>query len=113
MREAYVELHRLGFAHSAECRLGDELVGGLYGVSIGGAFFGESMFSRVDEASRVAFVSLVGQLERWGIGLIDCQVETPHLARFGASCIPRERFIELLRPAIRKSTRRGRWVFAP
>jgi leucyl/phenylalanyl-tRNA--protein transferase len=113
MREAYVELHRLGFAHSAECRLGDELVGGLYGVSIGGAFFGESMFSRVDEASRVAFVSLVGQLERWGIGLIDCQVETPHLARFGARCIPRERFIELLRPAIRKSTRRGRWVFAP
>lgn len=110
MREAYVELSRLGFAHSAECWLGDELAGGLYGVSIGGTFSGESMFSRVDDASRVALVTLVEQLARWNIALIDCQVETPHLARFGARNIPRETFIEQLRSAIREPTRRGRWV---
>jgi leucyl/phenylalanyl-tRNA--protein transferase len=71
------------------------------------------MFSRVDDASGVAFVILAEQLARWDIGLIDCQVETRHLARFGARSVPRESFIELLRSAIRKPTRRGRWVLAP
>lgn len=112
MRDAYIELHRLGFAHSSETWLGDEVVGGLYGVSIGGAFFGESMFARVDDASKVAFVTLVEQLERWDIGLIDCQVETRHLAQFGARSIPRRRFLELLRAALRKPTRRGRWMLS-
>jgi leucyl/phenylalanyl-tRNA--protein transferase len=110
MQDAHVELHRLGFAHSAESWLGDEVVGGLYGVSIGGAFFGESMFARVDDASKAAFVTLVEQLARWDIGLIDCQVETRHLAQFGARSISRKLFIERLRGAIRKPTRRGRWV---
>jgi leucyl/phenylalanyl-tRNA--protein transferase len=109
MKKAYVDLHRLGFAHSAEAWQGEDLVGGLYGVSIGGAFFGESMFAHADDASKVAFVTLAEQLEAWDIHLIDCQVETPLLAQFGARNIPRDRFIELLGPALERPTRRGRW----
>ncbi len=113
MRGAYAELHRLGFAHSAEAWSGGELVGGLYGVSLGGAFFGESMFARASDASKIAFVALVEQLARWKIDLIDSQVETSHLARFGARAIPRVRYLEALRRELSKPTRRGRWSFDP
>jgi leucyl/phenylalanyl-tRNA--protein transferase len=81
---AYARLHELGFAHSAEAWQDGELVGGLYGVSLGAAFFGESMFADRPDASKVAFASLVQQLEAWRFELIDCQVHTEHLARFGA-----------------------------
>ena len=111
MIAAYVELHRLGFAHSAEAWSGGELVGGLYGVSLGGAFFGESMFARASDASKFAFVALVEQLARWKIDLIDSQVETSHLARFGARSVPRARYLEALRREISKPTRRERWSF--
>jgi leucyl/phenylalanyl-tRNA--protein transferase len=113
MVEAYVQLHRLGFAHSAEAWLDDELVGGLYGVSLGGAFFGESMFARASDASKVAFAVLLDQLARWDIRLVDCQVHTEHLARFGAEEWPRERFLTALGAAVQKPTRRGRWRFDP
>jgi leucyl/phenylalanyl-tRNA---protein transferase len=111
MKGAYAELHRLGFAHSAEAFRDGKLLGGLYGVSLGGVFFGESMFARERDASKIAFVALVEQLSRWGIDFIDCQVETPHLARFGARSIPRSRYLEALRRELRKPTRRGRWQF--
>lgn len=96
MREAYVRFHHEGHAHSAECWYGGELVGGLYGVAIGGIFFGESMFARATDASKVAFVALVRQLARWGFGLIDCQVHTDHLASLGAAAIPRRAFSAIL-----------------
>jgi leucyl/phenylalanyl-tRNA--protein transferase len=113
MLEAYLELHRLGFAHSAEAWMDGELVGGLYGVSLGAAFFGESMFARAPDASKVAFVTLVRQLERWGIELIDCQVNTKHLSRFGATEWPRQRFLEALAHALTEPTRQGVWRFDP
>jgi len=113
MRRAYKRLHRLGYAHSAEAWRGDRLAGGLYGVSLGGAFFGESMFAREPDASKAAFVSLVRQLQRWGITLIDCQVATEHLARFGAHEWPRERFLAALGRALELPTRRGRWSTEP
>lgn len=100
MQQAYLELHRLGHAHSAEAWLGDRLVGGLYGVTIGGAFFGESMFSLEANASKVVFVQTVRALEARGYSLIDCQVHTDHLARFGAVEWPRARFLDALRAAI-------------
>ncbi|MBL8742706.1 MAG: leucyl/phenylalanyl-tRNA--protein transferase [Myxococcales bacterium] len=109
MLEAYVELHRLGFAHSAEAYLGDELVGGLYGVSLGGAFFGESMFASQPDASKIAFVTLVRKLDEWGIDLIDCQVHTEHLERFGAEPWPREKYLRELGRRLEKPTRRGTW----
>ena len=96
MRAAYGELHRLGHAHSVETWHQGELVGGLYGVAIGRVFFGESMFTRFTDASKVAFVRLVRQLEAWSFGLIDCQMYSGHLARFGAEEIPRPRFMALL-----------------
>ncbi len=109
MERAYGLLHELGYAHSAETWLDDQLVGGLYGVSLGTAFFGESMFARADDASKVAFVTLVEQLVRWGIDLVDCQVHTEHLARFGAAEWPRERFLSRLADALEQPTRGGRW----
>jgi len=111
MIAAYAELHRRGFAHSVEAWAGEELAGGLYGVSLGGAFFGESMFARRPDASKVAFVALVEQLARRGITLVDCQVHTEHLERFGAEEWPRERYLAALSEAIRKPTWRGRWSF--
>lgn len=96
MKAAYCNLFRMGFAHSVESWEGDELVGGLYGIAIGRAFFGESMFSRRSDASKVAFVHLVRQLEAWGFGLIDCQVASDHLASLGATEIPRRRLMDLL-----------------
>lgn len=109
MIEAYVELHRRGLAHSAEAWSEGELVGGLYGVSLGSAFFGESMFATRPDASKVAFVTLVQQLARWGIDLVDCQVKTDHLARFGAVEQPRERFLAALGEAMTRETRLGPW----
>ncbi|MCW8193942.1 leucyl/phenylalanyl-tRNA--protein transferase [Proteobacteria bacterium 005FR1] len=96
MAEAYCTLHRLGYAHSIETWRDDVLVGGMYGVAIGRAFFGESMFSHVSNASKVALVHLAGQLAQWDYGLIDCQVETGHLLSMGAINISRAAFQGLL-----------------
>jgi len=111
MIDAYLRLFELGWAHSAEARCDGEIVGGLYGVSLGGCFFGESMFANRANASKVAFVALVEQLARWEFDLIDCQVYTDHLARFGATEWPRRRFLEALKQSLTKQTRRGRWQF--
>lgn len=96
MKQAYQQLHTQGAAHSVECWSDGQLVGGLYGVAIGRVFFGESMFSRRSDASKVAFVTLVQQLSHWGFGLIDCQIHSQHLERLGAEAIDREHFITLL-----------------
>ena len=109
MIDAYTELHRHGVAHSAEAWQDGELMGGLYGVSLGKAFFGESMFARGPDASKVAFVTLVRQLARWGIELVDCQVHTEHLERFGATTWPRPRFLAELAEAVKEPTRLGPW----
>jgi len=109
MINAYVRMHELGFAHSIEAWRGDELVGGLYAVSLGAAFFGESMFARADDASKIAYVACVRQLEAWDISLIDCQVHTDHLERFGAIEIPRESYLARLHIALDSPTRRGVW----
>jgi leucyl/phenylalanyl-tRNA--protein transferase len=100
MISAYCELHLLGFAHSIEIWMQDELVGGLYGVAIGKMFFGESMFSRRTDGSKIAFAHMVRQLERWGFDMIDCQMYTPHLASLGAREIPRTEFITRLQDLI-------------
>ena len=110
MIAGYLELHRLGFAHSAETRLGGELVGGLYGVSLGAFFSGESMFFRRTNASKVAFVDLVRRLEGWDFQIVDCQVYTEHLAAQGARLWPRNRFLDALERALEQPTRRGSWA---
>ncbi|WAC44220.1 leucyl/phenylalanyl-tRNA--protein transferase [Pseudomonas sp. SL4(2022)] len=92
MQDAYLELHRRGIAHSVEVWRGNELVGGLYGLAMGQLFFGESMFSRADNASKVGFVTLVEHLKRWGFVLIDCQMPTEHLLSLGAQTISRAAF---------------------
>ena len=97
MHQAYLELHHRGYAHSVEAWQNGELVGGLYGVAIGRIFCGESMFARVTDASKVAFVHLVEQLKSWQFELIDCQVYTDHLAGFGACEIERSRFVDYLK----------------
>lgn len=102
MMEAYVELHRRGFAHSAEAYLRGRLVGGLYGVALGGVFHGESMFSLVDDASKIVFATLVPQLVDAGYGLIDCQIHTEHLARFGAENWTRDRFLNRIKTDLRR-----------
>ena len=96
MMDAYEALHRAGHAHCVETWISGELVGGLYGVALGRAFFGESMFSRTADASKLALVHLARQLERWRYGMIDCQMATAHLARFGAREIPRAEFMRKL-----------------
>ncbi len=111
MISGYQRMHELGFAHSAEAWRDGELVGGLYGVALGGCFYGESMFARAPDASKLAFVALVRQLAAWGFTLIDCQVHTDHLARFGAREIPRAQFLAELAVALDAPTRRGAWVF--
>ncbi len=111
MLEAYTRLHELGHAHSVETWQDGRLVGGLYGVAIGGAFFAESMFTRVDDASKVALVRLVTQLKAWGFRLMDCQQSSPHVRRFGAEEIPRRDFLTRLSAAITLHDRRGRWEF--
>ncbi len=101
--QSYIELHKLGFAHSIESWKDKKLVGGLYGVSLGAAFFGESMFSRVKDASKVALVHLVDRLNRKKFELLDTQFITPHLERLGAIEIPRRHYIVKLKRAIEKS----------
>ena len=96
MQAAYIELHQLGAAHSVEVWQDDRLVGGLYGLAMGQLFFGESMFSRTTDASKVGFVTLVERLREWGFKLIDCQMPTQHLASFGARSVPRHVFAETL-----------------
>jgi leucyl/phenylalanyl-tRNA---protein transferase len=110
MVAAYTVLHELGFAHSAEAWLDGKLVGGLYGVSLGAAFFGESMFATEDDASKVAFAALVAKLKDWGFHFIDAQVHTPHLERFGTRPIPRAEYLDRLAKALEQSTRRGLWT---
>ncbi|MCR8722311.1 leucyl/phenylalanyl-tRNA--protein transferase [Pseudomonas syringae] len=96
MQDAYLELHRRGHAHSVEVWDQGELVGGLYGLAMGQLFFGESMFSRADNASKVGFATLVEHLTDWGFVLIDCQMPTQHLHSFGARSIPRQTFADYL-----------------
>ncbi|MEM9069059.1 MAG: leucyl/phenylalanyl-tRNA--protein transferase [Myxococcota bacterium] len=110
LRDGYVRLHQLGYAHSVEAWAGGRLVGGLYGVSLGGAFFGESMFARAPDASKVAFAVLCGQLRAWNFRFVDCQVPTAHLERFGAVECSRDDFLVLLKEALGSSTRQGRWT---
>jgi leucyl/phenylalanyl-tRNA--protein transferase len=109
MMRAYVRLHEMGYAHSAEAWEHGRLVGGIYGVSLGGAFFGESMFTRRSDASKVAFAVLMRQLERWGFDFLDCQMRTPHLERMGAVLWPRKAFLEALAHSVGRKTRRGSW----
>lgn len=94
MKQAYIRLHKNGHAHSVECWQNEELIGGLYGVAIGKVFFGESMFSKRTDASKIAFVYLTRQLQRWGYQLIDCQVYSEHLSSLGAGNISRNEFIK-------------------
>jgi leucyl/phenylalanyl-tRNA--protein transferase len=110
MREAYVELHRIGHAHSVEAWWDGALVGGLYGVAIGQMFFGESMYANHPDASKVALVRLVEQLQRWGFPLVDCQVHTEHLARFGAREIPRCEYLKQLADLVEQPGRMGPWT---
>jgi leucyl/phenylalanyl-tRNA--protein transferase len=113
MREAYGRLHALGVAHSAEAWQDGQLVGGLYGVALGGAFFGESMFARAPDASKLAFVALCRHLEAWGFGLIDSQVTNDHTERFGTVEIPRSEFLARIRAEQQKPGRPGLWTFEP
>lgn len=113
MVRAYLRLHELGVAHSAEAWLDGRLVGGLYGVSLGDVYFGESMFAEAPDASKIAFVVLVRWMVARGIRLVDSQVHTEHLARFGAEEWPRERYLERLAELVDRPTRRGPWSLDP
>ena len=106
-----MELHELGFAHSVEAWRDGELAGGLYGVSLGRLFFGESMFSRRPDASKIALVHLARQARAWRFPLIDCQIMNNHLRSLGAVAIPRIQFLRLVAANNRMQTRRGRWTF--
>ncbi len=108
INKAYNQLHEIGFAHSVEVWFEGKLVGGLYGIALGKAFFGESMFSTMDNASKVAFASLCEQLTKWQFEIIDCQVHNPHLASLGAVEIPRKTFLNQLSSAIKKDEQ-GLW----
>jgi leucyl/phenylalanyl-tRNA--protein transferase len=109
MQEAYIALHDLGYAHSVEVWQEESLVGGLYGVSLGHAFFGESMFSIRANASKAALITLVSGQQELHFNLIDCQVETPHLGSLGARFIPRREFRAHLKESLRHETYRGNW----
>jgi leucyl/phenylalanyl-tRNA--protein transferase len=111
MLEAYCALHALGFAHSVETWRDGELIGGLYGVALGRAFFGESMFTRATDASKIALVHLARQLERWRFGLIDCQMRTAHLASLGAVEISRAAFSCALEQLVHYPAEPGVWTF--
>jgi leucyl/phenylalanyl-tRNA--protein transferase len=113
MIAAYSRLHAEGFAHSCEAWQGERLVGGVYGVSLGGAFFAESMFHLATDASKAALAALVWQLAEWDFSLVDCQLPTPHLASLGARPWPRARYLEALEAALRAPTRQGRWALDP
>ncbi len=111
MEAAYLRLHDRGWAHSVEARSGGGLVGGVYGVSLGGAFFGESMFTLVPGASKVALIALLLQMRDWGFDFLDCQVHTEHVERLGAEAWPRARFLARLAESLERPPRRGRWCF--
>jgi leucyl/phenylalanyl-tRNA--protein transferase len=113
MLEAYGVLANRGLAHSVETWSDGRLAGGLYGVAIGRMFYGESMFSRQSDASKVALVALTRQLERWGFAMIDCQMSTGHLASLGAREVPRAEFLERMRALVRQPGVPGPWVFDP
>ena len=100
MIQVYCELHRMGYAHSVEIWQDGELTGGLYGMALGKMFYGESMFSRKTDASKIALAHLCAQLSRWNFGMIDCQMNTPHLSSLGAREIPRSEFIARLEELI-------------
>ncbi len=110
MIQAYIELHQAGFAHSVEVWQNGEIVGGLYGVSLGKMFFGESMFAHVSNASKTGFITLAKVLEEKGFTLIDCQLETKHLASLGAEMIPKSSFIKKLSINELESTYQGKWT---
>lgn len=110
MERAYIELYRLGYAHSVEAWEAGELAGGLYGVSLGRIFFGESMFSHRSNASKVALVRLAQKLAEWSFTVIDAQVATPHTLAMGAQEWPRPRFLETLKRDLAYPTRRGSWA---
>jgi leucyl/phenylalanyl-tRNA---protein transferase len=110
MARAYIALHRIGYAHSVEAWASGELAGGLYGVSLGRMFFGESMFAWRPDASKVALVRLAERVRGWGFPLIDAQVPTPHTLAMGAEEWPRAKFIESLRLQIAHPTRKGSWA---
>ncbi len=109
MQEAYINLHGLGYAHSVESWLGEKLAGGLYGVSLGKAFFGESMFHLKSDASKVALATLVEKLKNWGFHFIDSQMTTEHMLNLGAKELSRRMFLKRLHSALRHPTKRGRW----
>jgi leucyl/phenylalanyl-tRNA--protein transferase len=110
MMKAYIRLHNEGYAHSVECRLDGELAGGLYGISLGACFFGESMFSSVSNASKVALAVLMKHLAAWSFSLVDCQVKNDHLVRLGAHEVPRAQFLAMLGEALEMETRQGVWA---
>jgi leucyl/phenylalanyl-tRNA---protein transferase len=111
MIHAYCKLHETGVAHSVEAWYQGELAGGLYGVSLGKCFFGESMFTRISNASNVALVKLVEYLNALSFDMIDCQLTTQHLLRFGAREIPRVKFLKQLEKSLKASTKKGKWSF--
>lgn len=110
MIEAYCLAHQIGFAHSVETWRGDELVGGLYGVSLGRMFFAESMFHLERDASKVALAALVERLQAWDFKAIDCQNESEHMLRFGARNMLRRSFLRLLRESLEADHRIGSWA---
>lgn len=113
MKAAYCEMHELGYAHSVECWQGNQLVGGLYGLAFGKVFFGESMFSRVTDASKVSFTQFVQQLKNWEFAVIDCQVASDHLTSLGSELIPRTQFVQMLENLCYQPTKSAPWCFEP
>jgi leucyl/phenylalanyl-tRNA--protein transferase len=114
MQAAYCQLHQLGYAHSVEVRNQQgNLVGGLYGVALGKCYFGESMFAHESNASKVGFITLVQYLQQQQYALIDCQVETAHLASLGATLVPRILFLQQLGDALKQTTQLGKWQIPP
>jgi len=111
MIDAYCKLHESGFVHSVETWYQGELAGGLYGVSLGKCFFGESMFTRISNASNIALVKLVEYLNTLSFDMIDCQLTTKHLLRFGAKEIPRVSFLNQLEESLKAPTKRGKWCY--
>ncbi len=111
MIESYIKLNESGFAHSVEVWYKGELAGGLYGVSLGRCFFGESMFTRLSNASKVAFVALVHFLEKMSFDLIDCQITTRHMVSFGAREVERAIFLQQVEDSLQFSTKKGKWSF--
>lgn len=110
MNEAYTQLHHMGYAHSFEVWEDSELVGGLYGISLGRAFFGESMFHKTTDASKIALYYLAETMKAWGFDFIDCQLPTAHLERLGAKVISRNEFLYLLEQALKHPNKSGVWV---